>query len=114
LPLSGLRVADLSRVLAGPFCSMILADGLSWYFAEFNRNKRSLTLTLRHAEGREVLAKLITGGNVMVDNFRPAVLTSMDVDEVRLKALNPDFACGSVTGFGSSDSYRAPTQRHGS
>jgi crotonobetainyl-CoA:carnitine CoA-transferase CaiB-like acyl-CoA transferase len=79
LPLSGIRVVDLTRILAGPFCTMLLADmgadvvkietpgegdpvrrqgavrdGISWYFAAFNRNKRSLTLNLRHAEGRAV------------------------------------------------------------
>src|SRR5262249_28335819 len=84
MPLSGLRVVDLTRILAGPFCSMLLADmgaevikvetpgagdpvrqqgvvrdGLSWYFAGFNRNKRSLTLNLRHAESRMILEKLI-------------------------------------------------------
>ena len=83
MPLSGLRVVDLTRILAGPFCSMLLAnmgyardqdrnsgrgrpgppagvvrDGLSWYFAGFNRNKRSLTLNLRHHEGCTVLEKL--------------------------------------------------------
>src|SRR6266436_3784405 len=98
MPLSGLRVVDLTRILAGPFCSMILGDmgaevikvetpgegdpvrrqgvvrdGLSWYFAGFNRNKRSLTLNLRDAEGRAVLARLIAGSDVLVENFRPGV-----------------------------------------
>jgi len=102
LPLSGLRVVDLTRILAGPFCSMLLADmgaevikietpgegdpvrrqgvvrdGLSWYFAGFNRNKRSLTLNLRHPEGRAVLEKLIAGCDVLVENFRPGVLADM-------------------------------------
>src|SRR5207248_4989932 len=82
VPLSGLRVVDLTRILAGPFCTMLLADmgaevikvetpragdplrgqgairdGLSWYFAGLNRNKRSLTLNLRSEEGRAVLAR---------------------------------------------------------
>jgi len=99
LPLSGLRVVDLTRILAGPFCSMLLADmgaevikietpgegdpvrrqgvvrdGLSWYFAGFNRNKRSLTLNLRHHEGCTVLEKLIAGSDVLVENFRPGDL----------------------------------------
>jgi crotonobetainyl-CoA:carnitine CoA-transferase CaiB-like acyl-CoA transferase len=131
LPLSGLRVVDLTRILAGPFCSMILGDmgaevikietpgegdpvrrqgvirdGLSWYFAGFNRNKRSLTLNLRHEEGREVLAKLIAGSDVLVENFRPGVLASMGFDEARLRALNPDLVYCNITGFGGSGPYR--------
>src|ERR1700741_1614376 len=109
-----MRVVDLTRILAGPFCSMLLADmgaevikietqgegdpvrrqgvlrdGFSWYFAAFNRNKRSLTLNLRHPEGRAVLEKLVTGSDVLVENFRPGVLVDMGFDEARLKALNP-------------------------
>ena len=114
MTLSGLRVVDLTRILAGPFCSMLLADmgaevikietpgegdpvrrqgvvrdGLSWYFAGFNRNKRSLTLNLRHREGRAVLEKLIAGSDVLVENFRPGVLAGMGFDAARLAALNP-------------------------
>ena len=99
MPLSGIRVVDLTRILAGPFCSMMLADmgadidqgrdagrrrpaarqgairdGLSWYFAGFNRNKRSLTLNLRSDEGKAVLARLIEGSDVLVENYRPGVL----------------------------------------
>jgi crotonobetainyl-CoA:carnitine CoA-transferase CaiB-like acyl-CoA transferase len=131
LPLSGLRVVDLTRILAGPFCSMLLADmgaevikietpgqgdpvrrqgvvreGLSWYFAGFNRNKRSLTLNLRQPEGRAVLEKLITGGDVLVENFRPGVLPAMGFDEARLKALNPALVYCNLTGFGTSGPYR--------
>ncbi|HJY47087.1 MAG TPA: CoA transferase, partial [Stellaceae bacterium] len=127
MPLSGLRVVDLTRILAGPFCSMLLGDmgaevikietpgegdpvrrqgvirdGLSWYFAGFNRNKRSLTLNLRHEEGREVLAKLIAGSDVLVENFRPGVLDRIGFDEARLKVLNPDLVCCHITGFGDS------------
>ena len=86
VPLSGIRVVDLTRILAGPFCSMLLADmgaevikveppgegdpvrrqgaiveGLSWYFAQFNRNKKSITLDLYAEEGKAILARLIGG-----------------------------------------------------
>ena len=131
MPLSGLRVVDLTRILAGPFCSMLLADmgaevikietpgngdpvrrqgavrdGLSWYFAGFNRNKRSLTLNLRHVEGRAVLEKLIAGSDVLVENFRPGVLADMSFDAARLNALNPALVYCNITGFGTSGPYR--------
>jgi len=131
LPLSGLRVVDLTRILAGPFCSTLLADmgaevikietpgvgdpvrrqgvvrdGLSWYFAGFNRNKRSLTLNLRHPEGRAVLEKLIAGCDVLVENFRPGVLADMGLDAARLNALNPALVYCNITGFGTSGPYR--------
>ncbi len=131
MPLSGIRVVDLTRILAGPFCSMLLGDmgaevsrskprvpatrcasrasirdGLSWYFAAFNRNKRSLTLNLRHAEGRAVLEKLIAQSDVLVENFRPGVMAAMGFDEPRLKALNPALVYCNLTGFGISGPYR--------
>ena len=131
MPLSGLRVVDLTRILAGPFCSMLLADmgaevikietpgagdpvrrqgvvrdGLSWYFAGFNRNKRSLTLNLRQPEGRAVLEKLIAGSDVLVENFRPGVLPAMGFDAARLAALNPALVYCNLTGFGTSGPYR--------
>ncbi len=131
MPLSGLRVVDLTRILAGPFCSMLLADmgaevikietpgmgdpvrrqgaireGLSWYFAGFNRNKRSLTLNLRHPDGRAVLARLIAGSDVLVENFRPGVLAAMGFDKARLAELNPALVYCNITGFGTSGPYR--------
>jgi crotonobetainyl-CoA:carnitine CoA-transferase CaiB-like acyl-CoA transferase len=125
-------VVDLTRILAGPFCSMMLGDmgaevikgvetpsegdpvrrqgavrnGLSWYFAGFNRNKRSLTLNLRHEEGHAVLARLIAHSDVLVENFRPEVLVRMGFDEAKLKALKPDLVYCNITGFGSSGPYR--------
>src|SRR5215472_2213699 len=131
LPLSGLRVVDLTRILAGPFCSMLLADmgaevikietpgdgdpvrrqgvvrdGLSWYFSAFNRNKRSLTLNLRHPESRAVLEKLIARSDVLVENFRPGVLAEMGFDAARLNTLNPALVYCNITGFGTSGPYR--------
>jgi crotonobetainyl-CoA:carnitine CoA-transferase CaiB-like acyl-CoA transferase len=131
VPLSGLRVVDLTRVLAGPFCTMLLADmgaevikvetpgvgdplrgqgairdGLSWYFAGLNRNKRSLTLNLRSDEGKDVLARLIAGSHVLVENYRPGVLAAMGFGEDRLKALKPDLVYCNISGFGTSGPYR--------
>jgi crotonobetainyl-CoA:carnitine CoA-transferase CaiB-like acyl-CoA transferase len=131
MQLSGIRVVDLTRILAGPFCTMLLADmgaeivkietpgagdpvrgqgavrnGLSWYFAAFNRNKRSLTLNLRHEAGRDVLAKLIARSDVLVENFRPGVLAKIGFDTARLDALNPALVCCSLSGFGDGGPYR--------
>jgi CoA:oxalate CoA-transferase len=131
LPLAGIRVVDLTRVLSGPFCSMLLADlgadvvkvetsgegdsvrhqgaakdGLSWYFANYNRNKRSITLNLRSDEGRDILARLIARGDVLIDNYRPGVLAAMGFTEERLRELNPQLVRGNITGFGNSGPYR--------
>ena len=131
MPLSGIRVVDLTRILAGPFCTMLLADmgaeivkietpgagdpvrnqgairdGLSWYFAAFNRNKRSLSLNLRHEKGRDILAKLIARSDVLVENFRPGVLARLGFDQARLDALNPSLVCCGLSGFGTSGPYR--------
>src|SRR4051812_6572240 len=131
VPLTGIRVVDLTRILAGPFCTMMLADmgaevikvetpgvgdplrqqgaiksGLSWYFAAFNRNKRSLALNLRSEEGKAVLARLIAESDVLVENYRPGGLAEMGFDEARLKALKPDLVYCNISGFGTTGPYR--------
>ena len=130
MPLSGLRVLDLTRVLSGPFCTALLGDlgadvikveapegdqirragaspdGLSWYFANFNRNKRSVRLDLRQAEGRDVLARLIAESDVLVENFRPGVLARMGFTTERLGLLRPQLVTCSINGFGSAGPYR--------
>jgi len=131
VPLSGIRVVDLTRILAGPFCTGMLADmgadvvkvetpgagdplrgqgaikdGLSWYFAGFNRNKRSLSLNLRSEAGRAVLARLIGASDVLVENFRPGVLAQMGFDAARLKALKRDLVYCNISGFGTTGPYR--------
>jgi CoA:oxalate CoA-transferase len=130
MPLSGVRVLDLTRVLSGPFCTMLLGDlgadvikveapegdpiraqgaqrdGLSWYFAAFNRNKRSVRLDLRQAQGREILAALVKTADVLVENFRPGVLARLGFDDARLRALRPSLVTCSINGFGSTGPYR--------
>ena len=130
MPLSGIKVVDLTRVLAGPFCTMLLADmgaevikieppgrgdpvrgqgagrdGLSWYFAQFNRNKRSVAMDLRNEAGKAALARLLAGADILVENYRPGVLATMGFDEERLKAINPRLVLCSVSGFGGSGPY---------
>jgi CoA:oxalate CoA-transferase len=127
MPLTGIRVVDLTRILAGPFCTQLLADlgaevikveppgrgdpvrgqgtikdGLSWYYAQFNRNKKSITLDLYADAGKAVLADLIRRADVLVENFRPGVLDAMGFDAARLEALNPALILGSVNGYGST------------
>ncbi|MBW3244996.1 CoA transferase [Epibacterium sp. DP7N7-1] len=128
-PLHGIRVVDLTRVLSGPFCSMLLGDmgaevikiespsgdpvrgqghhknGFSWYFAGFNRNKKSVVLDLYSDEGRADLARLIKTADVLVENFRPGVLAKMGFSQDRLDELNPRLVVASVNGFGSKGPY---------
>jgi CoA:oxalate CoA-transferase len=128
--LSGVRVLDLTRVLSGPFCTALLGDlgadvlkieapegdsvrrqgairdGLSWYFAQFNRNKRSLRLDLRQPEGREILTRLVRESDVLVENFRPGVLARMGFSAERLQELRPTLVTCSINGFGSDGPYK--------
>ena len=127
--LRGIRVVDLTRILSGPFCSLLLADmgaevikveppggdplrgqgvlveGLSWYFAAFNRNKRSVALNLRSTSGRAALRRLIATADVVVDNFRPGVMADLGLDWSQLSRLRPGIIHTSVTGFGEHGPY---------
>jgi len=129
LPLSGTRVIDLTRILSGPFCSMILGDlgadvikveglngdevrrqghiidGMSWYFAAFNRNKRSVTIDLRSKDGQAVLERLLRDADIMTENFRPGVLEKMGLTPKRLNEINPRLIVVSVNGYGTTGPY---------
>lgn len=129
--LEGIRVVDLTRVISGPFCTQILGDhgaevikvespgrgdvvrsqgnmvnGFSWYFAQFNRNKRSLTLDLRSEEGKAILHRLLSEADVLVENYRPGVLARMGLDDATLRERYPRLVVGRINGFGSSGPYR--------
>ncbi|HEX3574102.1 MAG TPA: CoA transferase [Rhodopila sp.] len=130
MPLSGVKVLDLTRVLSGPFCTALLGDmgaevikveapegdsvrgqgaikdGLSWYFAQFNRNKRSIRLDLRRPEAKAILARLIERSDVLVENFRPGVLARLGFDDERLRTLRPSLVICSINGFGSTGPYK--------
>src|SRR2546428_5208820 len=127
--LQGVRVVDLTRILSGPFCALLLADmgaevikveppggdplraqgaiveGLSWYFAAFNRNKRSIVLNFRSAAGKEALRRLIATADVVVDNFRPGVMAELGLGWPQLFATRPGIIHTSVTGFGERGPY---------
>jgi CoA:oxalate CoA-transferase len=129
MQLQGVRVVDLTRILSGPFCSLLLADmgaevikveppggdplrgqgasvdGLSWYFAAFNRNKRSVLLNLRRASGKAALRRLVATADVVVDNFRPGVMADMGLDWSELSRLRPGLIHTSVSGFGACGPY---------
>ena len=123
--LSGIKVIDLTRVLSGPFCTMLLADmgaevikieppkgdnvrnqgdmvdGFSSYFAQFNRNKKSVILDLYKDSEKEILKSLISEADIVVENFKAGVFEKMGFDFETLKSINPRIISASVNGFGS-------------
>jgi crotonobetainyl-CoA:carnitine CoA-transferase CaiB-like acyl-CoA transferase len=131
--LEGVVVVDLTRVLAGPYCTMMLGDlgadvlkieepsrgddtrgwgppfapgGESAYFLSANRNKRSLTLNLKSAAGLEILRRLIARGDVLVDNFRTGTLEGWGLDYDTLQSIRPGLIVCSITGYGQTGPYR--------
>jgi CoA:oxalate CoA-transferase len=129
--LQGLRILDLTRVLAGPFCTMILADlgaevlkiepsgagddsrsfgpfikGESTYFMSLNRNKKGLTLNLRHQEGKSILKQLVKHVDVLVENYRPGTMKKLELDYPVLAAENPRLIYAAVSGFGQEGPYK--------
>lgn len=129
--LQGVKVIDLSRNLAAPFCTMLLADmgaevikveapgkgddarsygpiiqGKSGYFLSVNRGKKSVTLNLKDAADKEKLAKLLKDADVMVDNFRPGVLDRLGITQEWVDSINPSIIFASITGFGQTGPYR--------
>ena len=129
--LDGLKVIDLTRVLAGPFCTMLLGDmgadvikieepelgddtrgwapfvdGVSSYFLGVNRNKRSVALDSKSPEGAEVLTRLVRDADVLVENLRPGTLERLGFGYERVAALNPRLIYASVTGYGHTGPRR--------
>ena len=128
LPLAGLQVLDLSRVLAGPFCTQLLADlgaeviklerpgtgddtrqwgppfvageGPSAYYLSCNRGKRSLAVDLGSEAGREILQTLVRRSDVLIENFLPGSLEKLGLAPDQLKSLNPDLVSCSISGYG--------------
>ena len=126
-PLDGIRVLDVSRYIAGPYCAMLLGDmgadvikveppgrgensrtfgpfvaGESLYTMVFNRNKRSLTLDLRTGQGKAVFRDLLGKADVLVENFVPGTLENMGFDPNTLRGLNPRLIVTRISGFGQS------------
>jgi formyl-CoA transferase len=130
-PLHGIRVLDLSRVLAGPYCTMVLGDlgadvikvespdgdetrgwgppftnGESAYYLCVNRNKRSIVVDFKTEEGRKLLHELVKRSDVLVENFRPGTLARFSLDYEAASAINPDLIYCSITGFGQTGPLR--------
>ena len=124
-PLSGIKVLDMTRVLAGPFCTMLMQDlgaevikveipekgddsrhfgpfkeGRSLYFMSINRGKRSMTLNLKTDEGKEVLRKLVRESDVLVENFRPGVMEKLGLGWEALHEINPRLIYAASSGYG--------------
>ncbi|MGR3342586.1 MAG: CaiB/BaiF CoA transferase family protein [Paracoccaceae bacterium] len=129
LALSQLRVLDLTRVRAGPHCCRVLADfgadvikidapeGLDananvsgsrhgYDMLNLHRNKRSITLNLKHPEGRALFLDLVKQADVVVENFRPNVKIRLGIDYEALRAVNPRTILASISGFGQSGPYK--------
>ncbi|MCZ6892348.1 MAG: CaiB/BaiF CoA-transferase family protein [Chloroflexi bacterium] len=130
-PLSGIRVLDLTRALAGPFATMILGDlgaevikveragegdntrgvgpflgdGYSSYYLSVNRSKRSVTLNLAAPEGKELLLKLAKSSDVLVENFVPGTMAKFGLDYPVIQTHNPAIIYAAVSGFGQSGPY---------
>ncbi|HEY2379797.1 MAG TPA: CoA transferase [Terriglobia bacterium] len=131
-PLEDLFVVDLSRILSGPVCTMLMADmgaevikieppplgddsrqwgppfigGISTYFLAVNRNKKSLGLNLKAEAGRRILWKLIERADVIVENFRPGVLDKLGFGYEAVAKANPRTVYCSISGFGQTGPYR--------
>ena len=131
-PLEGIKVLDLTRALAGPFCATMLGDygadvikierpgagddTRGWgppfigeesaYFLSVNRNKRSLTLNLRDEKAQQIFMKLATDADVIVENFTPDVMSNFNLGYEDVKKINPGIVYCSISGFGANGPYR--------
>jgi len=126
-PLDGVRVIDLTRVLAGPFCAMSLGDmgaevikveepgkgddtrgwppfvhGEATYFLSVNRSKKSLTLNMKAPEGQDILRRLLARADVVLENFRPGTMERLGFGYESLRRVNPRLVYCSISGFGES------------
>ena len=128
--LEGVKVLDLTRVLAGPYCGMMLADmgaevikiempgrgddsrknapivnGESAYFMNLNRNKRGMTLNLKSDEGKEIFREMVKKSDIVIENYRPGVMDKLGLGYEELRKLNPAIIYGAVSGFGHYGPY---------
>jgi len=130
LPLEGVRVLDLTNIMAGPYCTMVLGDmgaevikvesipegdgtrrfdpqvnGESYCFAVLNRNKKSLGLNLKDPRGKDIFMKLAARADIITENFRPGVTRKLGIDYDAVRSVNPDIIYASMSGFGQTGPY---------
>jgi crotonobetainyl-CoA:carnitine CoA-transferase CaiB-like acyl-CoA transferase len=130
LPLEGIRVLDLTSVMAGPYCTMVLGDmgaevikienvpegdgtrrfdpqvnGESYCFAVLNRNKKSVGLNMKDPRGRDIFMKLAEKADVITENFRPGVTRKLGADYDTIRKIKPDIIYASMSGFGQTGPY---------
>jgi len=130
LPLDGVKVLDFTAIMAGPYCTLMLADmgadvvkiesfpegdgsrrfdpkvnGESYCFAVLNRNKRSVALNLKDPRGRDVFLKLARDADIVIENYRPGVTRNLGIDYPAIRAVNPDVIYASISGFGQTGPY---------
>src|SRR5690242_11954084 len=131
-PLDGIRILDLSRLLPGAYASQMLADfgadvikveepetgdysrampphgpgGLGLYFLATNRNKRSVTLNLKSAQGRDIFLRMVRESDVVLESFRPGVMERLGLGYEQLKEVNPAIIYCAISGYGQEGPYR--------
>ena len=131
--LAGVRVLDLTRALAGPYCTLMLGDhgadvvkvempgtgdetrswmppamnGVSAYYLSINRNKRSMTIDLKHPEGKKLLERLVERSDVLVENFSPGTLGRLGFPDEQLRSINHGLVIAHISGFGQDGPGRA-------
>jgi crotonobetainyl-CoA:carnitine CoA-transferase CaiB-like acyl-CoA transferase len=130
LPLEGVKVLDFTAVMAGPYCTLMLADmgaevvkietfpegdasrkfdpkvnGESYCFAVLNRNKKSLALNLKDARGKDIFMTLAREADIVIENYRPGVTRSLGIDYPAVQAVNPGVIYASISGFGQTGPY---------
>ncbi|RDB42661.1 CoA transferase [Halomonas sp. DQ26W] len=130
LPLEKLKILDVSQIMAGPYCTMVLGDmgaevikvekinggddsrqmgpyvnDESTCFAQINRNKKSISLNLKEERAREIFYRLAREADVIVENYRPGVTTSLSIDYDTIKVINPGIIYCSISGYGQTGPY---------
>ena len=132
LPLSNVKILDISQIMAGPYCTMVLGDlgadvikvekanggddsrqmgpyvnGESTCFFQINRNKKSISLNLKEQRARDIFYRLAADADVIVENYRPGVTQSLEIDYETIRAINPGIIYCSISGYGQTGPYRS-------